>query len=224
MAKHRGLGQGQLLQMGFTLTELLVAALIGGIVVTMAGWGMVALLQNNQRIEEQATTRMNLSRALDFISDDIRSALTVSTTAPSGWSTPSGYNLVMFIQKPADNLEEQEDGTLASTPQVAYYTRAKTSNIVWRGPMILYRQKGAGNSPQGDPQALIDGIAATSPNCSSNLSGAVDSGMNKGGFRVFVQHERNVKLCIAGVVEATNTIYQAETLAAVRSGSEPPLP
>jgi len=209
---------------GFTLTELLVAALIGGIVVTMAGWGMVALLQNNQRIEEQATTRMNLSRALDFISDDIRSALTVSTTAPSGWTTPSGYNLVMFIQKPADNLEEQEDGTLASTPQVAYYTRAKTSGINWRGPMILYRQKGAGNAPQGNPQALIDGLAATSPNCSSNLSGAVDSGTSKGGFRVFVQHQRNVKLCIAGMVMPTNTIYETETLAAVRSGSATPTP
>lgn len=209
---------------GFTLTELLVAALVGSIAVTMAGWGMVALLQNNQRVEEQAATRMNLSRALDFISDDIRSAVRVSTTAPPGWTTPSGYNLVMFIQKPEDNLEEQEDGSLASTPQVAYYTRAKTSGINWRGPIILYRQKGVGNVPQGNPQALIDGLADTSPNCTNTLTGAVDSGTGNGGFRVFVQHQRNVKICIAGWVMPTNTIYQMETLAAVRSGSATPAP
>ncbi len=70
---------------GFTLTELLVAAAVGGIVVAMSGWAMVVILQNNRRIEEQAITRMNLSRALDFISDDIRSAIRISTTAPSDW-------------------------------------------------------------------------------------------------------------------------------------------
>lgn len=206
---------------GFTLTELLVAAAVGGIVVAMSGWAMVVILQNNRRIEEQAITRMNLSRALDFISDDIRSAIRISTTAPPNWTIPSGgYQLVMFVEKPADNLEEQENGTLASTTRVAYYTRPKTSNVVWRGPMILYRQK----IGDATPNALIDGIANTSPNCTNPLSGATDSGTNKGGFRVFVQHNRNVKLCIAGLVESTGTIYQAETLAAVRSGSATPHP
>ncbi|MFN4067217.1 MAG: type II secretion system protein J [Thermosynechococcus sp.] len=206
---------------GFTLTELLVAAAVGSIVVAMSGWAMVAILQNNRRVEEQAMTRMNLSRALDFISDDIRSAIRISTTAPPDWTIPSGgYQLVMFIEKPADNLEEQENGTLASTTRVAYYTRPKTSNVVWRGPMILYRQK------IGDPtpNALIDGLANTSPNCTNNLRGATDSGTDKGGFRVFVQHQRNVKLCIAGLVESTGVLYQAETLAAVRSGSATPTP
>ncbi|URR34713.1 prepilin-type N-terminal cleavage/methylation domain-containing protein [Thermosynechococcus sp. HN-54] len=206
---------------GFTLTELLVAAAVGSIVVAMSGWAMVAILQNNRRVEEQAMTRMNLSRALDFISDDIRSAIRISTTAPSDWTIPSGgYQLVMFIEKPADNLEEQDNGTLASTTRVAYYTRPKTSGVVWRGPMILYRQK-IGDST---PNALIDGIASTSPTCTNNLAGAADSGTNKGGFRVFVQHNRNVKLCIAGLVESTGTVYQAETLAAVRSGSATPTP
>lgn len=206
---------------GFTLTELLVAAAIGGIVVAMSGWAMVAILQNNRRVQEQAMTRMNLSRALDFISDDIRSALRISTTAPSDWAIPSqDYKLVLFLEKPEDNLEEQEDGTLASTTRVAYYTRPKTSTVVWRGPMILYRQK------MGDPtpNALIDGIADTSPNCTNRLPGAIDSGTNKGGFRVFVQHERNVQLCIASLVESTGVVYQAETLAAVRSGSATPTP
>ncbi|WP_298611416.1 prepilin-type N-terminal cleavage/methylation domain-containing protein [uncultured Thermosynechococcus sp.] len=206
---------------GFTLTELLVAAAIGGIVVAMSGWAMVAILQNNRRVEEQAITRMNLSRALDFISDDVRSAIRISTTAPPDWTIPSGgYQLVMFLEKPADNLEEQDNGTLASTTRVAYYTRRKTSSVVWRGPRILYRQK------IGDPtpNALIDGIADTSPNCTNHLTGAIDSGSDKGGFRVFVQHRRNVKLCIAGLVPSTGVVYQAETVAAVRSGSATPTP
>ncbi|BAC09885.1 PulJ/GspJ family protein [Thermosynechococcus vestitus] len=206
---------------GFTLTELLVAAAVGGIVVAMSGWAMVAILQNNRRVEQQAITRMNLSRALDFISDDIRSAIRISTTAPPDWKIPSGgYQLVMFVEKPADNLEEQENGQLATTTRVAYYTRPKTSSVVWRGPRILYRQK-VGDST---PNALIDGIANSSPTCTNNLPGAIDSGTEKGGFRVFVQHNRNVKLCIAALVESTGVVYQAETVAAVRSGSATPIP
>lgn len=195
-------------QRGFTLTELILAASMTGLIVTLAGSGMVALMQNDRRVEEQATIRMNLSRALDFISDDIRSGLSVSTTAPAGWTVPANYQLILHIEKPQPNLNDP------GVTGVAYYTHANTGT--WRGPRVIYRATASGGT---NLSPLIDGISAQNPACTSDLTGATDSGTGKGGFRALVQNQRNVKLCVLGMLSDTSSVtYRAETLAAVRSG------
>jgi len=67
---------------GFTLVELLVAIAITGVVITIAGSGLVSILQANQKAEAKSDMRTDLHRALDFIGDDVRSSNFVSNTAP----------------------------------------------------------------------------------------------------------------------------------------------
>ena len=71
---------------GFTLIELLVAMSITTIVVTIAGSGLVAIMQNNSKAEAETLKRTELNRALDFIADDIRESNMVATSVPAGWT------------------------------------------------------------------------------------------------------------------------------------------
>ncbi len=207
-------------QAGFTLIEVVAAAALTGVIMVSAGWGLAELMRNDQRVEEQATTRMNLSRALDFISDDIRSAASVSTSLPSGWTAPSGYNLVFSVRKISPNLFDPPISTspLVEVTDVAYYTRT-SSGTDWRGPRVIYRST-ASNSG-GNP--LIDGISSSAPTCSQTVPGTgsvSDSGSGNGGFRVYIRNSRNVKVCILGnLSKGYSGTYEAETLSAVRSGT-----
>jgi len=182
---------------GFTLIELLVAMAISTIVIGVAGFGLVTILDKNNKAEAETLRRTNLNRALDFIADDIRESKSVSTTLPpawTSWTVPTGYTGVLFLTKPG-------------TPtQVAYYTRS-SSGVVWQGPQIIYRKDGS-----DDPQALVDGIATSSPSCTG--SGTASSGTV--GFKVFVDNSRSVKICLLGKLRASET-YSVGTTVFARS-------
>lgn len=64
---------------GFTLVELLVAMALTTIVVSIAGFGLVTLMDNNQKAEAKTLKRIELSRAFDFIMDEIRMARRINT-------------------------------------------------------------------------------------------------------------------------------------------------
>lgn len=73
---------------GFTLIELLVAMSIVSVVLTIAGYGLVAIMTKNQTADTETTNRVNINRALDFISDEVKmanSAIDSSGIEPS-WS------------------------------------------------------------------------------------------------------------------------------------------
>jgi len=103
---------------GFTLIELLVAMSITTIVVGLAGSGLVTIMDANNKGEAETQRRTNLNRALDFISDEVRMASSVSdssVTAPtwsSGWSlggvSPSAK---IYVQIPlsADSIDGSAD-------------------------------------------------------------------------------------------------------------------
>lgn len=59
-------------EQGFTLVELLVATLIGGIVIAIAGSGMVSIMTLDKNSMSEQQRRSELNRAVDFIADDIR--------------------------------------------------------------------------------------------------------------------------------------------------------
>ena len=185
---------------GFTLIELLIAALITSVVILVAGNGLISIMTANQQAEADSQRRMDLNRALDYISDDIREASSVSTTVPSGtpwtgWAAPSNcYSGVLYLTKP--------NATLGGTPvAVAYYTRPKTcgTGVVWQSPQIIYRSTTSGD----EGNALVDAIASSSPpNCSTG-SGTASSGTV--GFKVWVQNSRSVKLCLLGQLVGSDT-------------------
>ncbi|ABW30795.1 PulJ/GspJ family protein [Acaryochloris marina] len=63
---------------GYTLVELLVAALVTSLVLSLAGFGVIAATQSNKRTEAIAARRHDLSRAFDFISNEIRMAIRIN--------------------------------------------------------------------------------------------------------------------------------------------------
>ncbi|MBE9235757.1 prepilin-type N-terminal cleavage/methylation domain-containing protein [Anabaena aphanizomenioides LEGE 00250] len=69
---------------GFTLIEILVAAVIMSMVVTLAGTAFVALLQQNQKAKAESDRRTNLNRALDYMANEIRMAKKIESPTVAG--------------------------------------------------------------------------------------------------------------------------------------------
>ncbi len=187
---------------GFTLIELLVAMAISTIVIGVAGFGLITILDRNNKAEAETLRRTNLNRALDFIADEVRESESVSTTLPAAWTSwtvPTGYTGVLFLTKPG-------------TPtQVAYYTRS-SSGVVWQGPQVIYRKNGS-----DDPQALVDGVASASPTSSTPpCTGSGTASLGTVGFKVFVSNSRSVKVCLLGKLQDSGT-YPVETTVFARS-------
>ena len=65
---------------GFTLTELLIAIVVGGIIVTTMLYLVVELLQINRREEVLTQTQQDLRRALDYIARDAGEAVYIYST------------------------------------------------------------------------------------------------------------------------------------------------
>jgi prepilin-type N-terminal cleavage/methylation domain-containing protein len=168
---------------GFTLPELLIASVILGIVIAMAGSGLINIWDADKRNTAETERQSELNRALDFIVDDIKSAQSVST---SGVPPKSGYVGVFQL-------------TTAEGESVAYYTAPKSTSPRWRGPRVVYRQE------FGSPAkiyALVDAIANVNPTCPGN--GGTSAGTN--GLKVFIQDETYVKVCLVGQLNNSRTV------------------
>jgi type II secretory pathway pseudopilin PulG len=59
-------------QHGFTLVELLLASVMSIFVVGSAGYGLVAILGANSTTEAKTQRQVELNRALEFISEDVK--------------------------------------------------------------------------------------------------------------------------------------------------------
>jgi len=102
---------------GFTLTELLVALVITSVLVTGATIGLQTLLQASSRSEQESQARYQMNRALDYITEDIRTADQLWDDAgasdedyqdssgnewskESEWLNSSSHNPVLYIRSP----------------------------------------------------------------------------------------------------------------------------
>jgi prepilin-type N-terminal cleavage/methylation domain-containing protein len=167
---------------GFTLIELLVAALISGIILILVGIGLTNLLRVDQSNEATTRQRVQLNRALDFISDEIHESKEVFLAPPSGWSM-AGCDALFFVQKPTTGVAD---------PQVAYYSCPPTTGELWKGPKVLYRATTAlptGNEKHPLVDALSDQPLA---NCSPSPSDTL-------GIKAVITEGKKVELCIKGV-------------------------
>jgi prepilin-type N-terminal cleavage/methylation domain-containing protein len=100
----------RLTQRGFTLLELLVAILIGGIIISGLLFLVIEMLRVNNREERLTQTQQDMRRALDYIVSDVGEAVFVysNLTDPG-----SGYDLIAELDdSPA------EDG---ATPVLAFW-------------------------------------------------------------------------------------------------------
>lgn len=95
----------QSLSPGFTLIELLVAMSISMILISVSGFGLVAIMKGNSKADTRIQRRAELNRALDFIADEVRMASIVSDTTPAptwgGWTlTGSSPSPQLYMQIP----------------------------------------------------------------------------------------------------------------------------
>jgi prepilin-type N-terminal cleavage/methylation domain-containing protein len=124
---------------GFTLIELLVAISITGIVITLTGSGLYALMSANHRSQTETTERLELEQALAFMTDEIKMsqqvALYISTKPPNvlNFNDASGSSNVqpILVLKPAKNSRLKDP--------IVYYLSAPPNKSVWLGPRVIYR-------------------------------------------------------------------------------------
>lgn len=174
---------------GFTLPELLVASLILSLVITLAGFGLVQVLKANEKNTVEAERQAELNRALNFITDEIKAAKSVSI---NGIPARDGYLGVFKLTKVEGGIDKE----------FAYYTAPKSKSTIWRGPRTVYRQQI--HPPIGGPStyALVDAIANINPDCTGNGN----SPSTNQGLKVFIQDNSYVKLCLVGQLSDSRTL------------------
>jgi type II secretory pathway pseudopilin PulG len=177
---------------GFTLIELLVGLFMSIFVIGALGFGLMTVLQTNQRENSKVKARTENSRALDFISDEVRRAINIETTdtnAGSGFKTSGyGYTPVLALNLP----EISSNANVGVQGRIMYYLKEASDN--WKGPLVLYRW-GPPLDANGDynitgtwqEEALIDGInnttvAATATSPCTTSGGTVTPATPKGFY------------------------------------------
>jgi prepilin-type N-terminal cleavage/methylation domain-containing protein len=133
------IGKTNKLEAGFTLIELLLALAITGIVISLTGSGLYALMNANQRSQNETNERLELERAVAFITDEIKMSQSVMTSIPKGskgekiFNSASGSSSVqvVLVLKPAANSR--------LINPIIYYLADPPNASVWLGPRVMYR-------------------------------------------------------------------------------------
>lgn len=159
---------------GFTLIELLVAIIISTIIIGIAGFGMATILTMDNRAEASIERQVDLNRAFDFLTNEIRMAQKINftaTTVANGTTVSvndvvasSGLNLadlgnygttVLYLEIPTSDppgvcpAGSPNAGLAPPAPsnydRVVYDIRANTG--VWLDPQAIHRY---GRIPKSD--------------------------------------------------------------------------
>ena len=147
--------------MGFTLTELLVAAFIGMLTATVAGQTLISHLESSEKAEAMERQRNDWSRATSFIEAEIALSERLINNSgnvliPSGCpidtaGTPSEFRLAIDMRR--------------DLPLVIYAVKASTSdwlpnNTLWRCGPGLNADGSYNNNLEWSP--ILDGLDGTS--------------------------------------------------------------
>jgi prepilin-type N-terminal cleavage/methylation domain-containing protein len=214
------------IEAGFTLIELLLALAITGIVISLTGSGLYALMNANQRSQNETTERIELERAVAFITDEIKMYQGIMTSIPSPFTGTTGINGFNPASgssriKPILVLEPSVNSKLKK-PIVYYLANPPNgSDSVWLGPKVIYRWGPTllqtGNYSDGDGkdiaismktqieyfnEVVVDGIsdrvaAQASIPCEANYSAALPKLDDRLGFYACISpDQKSVKLWI----------------------------
>ena len=167
---------------GFTLTELLTGLFMSIFVTGALGFGLYQIMSATAREKAKTDARNEASRAVEFISDELRRAQSIEPNANDATGfNDSGKKVVLALNIPELNNSNtlDSDGNANTSERVVYYLKS-TDLDNWQGPQVLYRWgpplDGNGNYTENDWQheALIDGIDDTP------ISAVPDSCVNAG--------------------------------------------
>lgn len=208
---------------GYTLIEMLIAASATLLVVGAASVGVVSMIEGNKTAKAEVERRVQVNRALDFISDEVRRATTVGTDASgTDFSTSVDKTVVMVLDIPGDY-------------QAVYYLKSN-SGTEWGGPQVLYRWGPAltgdgsyGAKPtSGTPGvALIDHIDDTvvdPPNCPSGWLPSPSSSPT-GFYACIADNQKMAQLTITTKLnpqsDSDQDSYTGTTNVFARAGNDP---
>lgn len=124
---------------GFTLIELLVAISITGIIITLTGSGLFALMNANQRSQTETADRLELEQALAFMTDEIKMSRQIAIDLPTTSSQPSSFNSAAGSSKIQPILILHPATNSRLTEPIVYYLADPPNRSVWLGPRVIYR-------------------------------------------------------------------------------------
>ncbi|WP_099238526.1 prepilin-type N-terminal cleavage/methylation domain-containing protein [Synechococcus sp. BDU 130192] len=159
---------------GFTVTEVLLAITLSGIVAAGLGTAMVATLNASNRTEARTQRRSQLNRAIDYITEDVRRSrfLSVATTDDD---TPNDTLVLEYFPTTGDN---------ASSRTIEYSIAEKDANSPWVGPMVLRRRDYRTGDDPSNWTVLVDAI---SENTSLTIDCASGTAIGNAGFRACLE-------------------------------------
>ncbi|MGH2413537.1 MAG: PulJ/GspJ family protein [Microcystaceae cyanobacterium] len=196
---------------GFTLVELLIAAVISSFVIGAAGFGLVTMMQSNQTSDAKTQRRVELSRALDYIAEDIKMAKRVAAASSYTISSPSPSGAVAT---PVLELTIP-DATGTDTKVVYYLNNINNASGVWLKPAVIKRVDNVtGTTIAGSTgNELVDAIitTGTAPSCSGTLAGT-------GGFYACIAADnRTVDLYLYGKLANSSETFAVSSKVFARS-------
>ncbi|WP_319422317.1 PulJ/GspJ family protein [Pleurocapsa sp. FMAR1] len=204
---------------GFTLIELLIGLFMSIFVIGALGFGLVTVLGTTQSENSKAKARNENSRALDFISDELRRARKIETNATNAPRfTVSGATVVLALDIPLINdsvtLDTDSDPNIKDE-RVIYYLKSN-SGTNWKGPQVLYRwgpplnangeysPKPAGTINSWTEQALIDGINNTT--VTSPCTTGTVTPTNPTGFYACITGTNTAQLFLTGQTKTASGV------------------
>jgi prepilin-type N-terminal cleavage/methylation domain-containing protein len=124
---------------GFTLVELLLAVALSGLVMMLAGSGLYVLMSANDRSQSETMNRLELERALAFITDEIKMSRQIHSNIPTPASSIPGFQAASGSSRVQPILVLTPPANSRLTNPIVYYLADPPNSSVWLGPRVIYR-------------------------------------------------------------------------------------
>lgn len=230
---------------GFTLTELLIGLFMSLFVTGALGFGLYQILRTTSKESSKISARNEATRAVEFISDEIRRARSIDTNASNANNSvfnSSGKTVVLALEIPEISSDQNVDNDLdadnsdagmlgsdnvdSTSERIVYYLES-SSGTNWQGPQVLYRW-GPPLNANGDYtqngwqyEALIDGIDDTAITADPCNGDTLTPSSGAAGFYACINATSNAaQIFLTGGVDTTtgdDTNYTADTKAVARA-------
>jgi type II secretory pathway pseudopilin PulG len=203
---------------GFTLIELLTGLIMSIFVTGALGFGLYQIMSATGAEKAKATARSEASRAIEFISDELRRAQSIQPDSPT-FIASAGQTEILALTVPG------------LSDRIVYYLENSSGN--WQGPQVLYRwgppldANGSYTTATWQKEALIDGIDDTTI---ANTNGLCDAGYNlpasnpnPSGFYACINGTSTAAQIFltggidANIIAGNDSNYTAETKAVARA-------
>ena len=184
---------------GFTLTELLVGLFMSIFVIGALGFGLMSILRVTQKGNSETLVRNESSRALDFISDEMRSAQSIEVDMSDTNIDALGGSDYTDKKKTGADVRLALNIPEVTGAPVVYSVAPNISP--WKGPLVIYRwgpnlrADGSYSDPTDTTdwrnQALVDGISDVDQtvDCDNNGDGTDETITYQGFFACLVDDD-----------------------------------